>query len=158
MGIYCVCRYHGPPLKQLKQLSSQGTYRTRQAAVVEGSPSDSICWPVEANISLPTPHHISPLPLTTSSHEAQVTQSLSPRQLFGIPNQLGDFVLLPQQRKEDNSHGGGWGREGGEVRERGKVVYDCSKGSSKEEVSEEDAGLIFESQFEGGNLHQARQM
>ena len=188
-----MCRYHGPPLKQLKQLSSQGTYKTRQPAVAERWPSDSICWPVEAYISLPTPHHISSLALITSSHEAQVTPSPLHRQSFGIPSKVGDFGLLPQQGKEENKHGewgreggeqergreggeqrergreggeqrergreGGEqerGREGGEQRETGRVVYDCSKGT--EEVMEEDSELIFESRFEGGNLHQARQM
>ena len=162
-----MCRYHGPPLKQLKQLSSQGTYRTRKAAVAEGCPSDGICWPVEANISLPTPHHTSPLALITSSHKAQVTSSVLQRQSFGIPTKEEDLRLLPQQGKEENKHGewgreGGEqrerGREGGEQRERGRVVYVGSKGSSTEEVIEEDGGLIFESRFEGGNLHMVRQM
>lgn len=159
MAIY-VCRYHGPPLKQLKQLSSQGTYRTRQAAVAEGRPSDSICWPVEANISLPTPHHTSPLALIASSHKAQTTSSLLQGQSFVIPNKVEDLRLLPQQGKEENKPGECMSREGGEQRERGRVVYDCSnsKGSSTEEMIEEDGGLIFESRFEGGNLHMARQM
>lgn len=63
-----------------------------------------------------------------------------------------------QQRKEE----GGWCREEREYRmnkERGRVVYECSKQSVKEEMTRKGGdGLVFESQFEGGNLHGARQM
>lgn len=163
-AVYCIhgdslCRYHGPPLKQLKQLSSQGTYKTKQAAV-GGRQNGSINWPVEANIFLPTPHHI-------TSHEAQATSALLPQQ-FGVPNGVEDCGLPAQQRKEGEEWGGeeegGWGgeeeggrREEGEYRmnrEKRRVVYKCGK----ELAEEQGDGLVFESQFEGGNLQQAMQM
>ena len=124
-------------------------------ATVEEGAEEAIHWPVEANIVLPTPHHITQSYLPTSLHvittshnvtpsqHAQVTFSQPHKQSFGT---IGDL----------NNDGGSIRGEGEGGCEGGRVVYDCGKGGVEGD-KEERSKLFFESRFEGGNLYQARQ-
>ena len=58
-------KHFGPPAKQLQQLSSCGALNTRSLHPPAEEQGSGACggvvrWPVEAHISLPTPHHITP--------------------------------------------------------------------------------------------------
>ena len=107
-------RYHGPPMKQLEELTISGSYKTHEM--------NDIRWPVEANITLPTPHHITSVNIS--------------------PHHITTSQLTPSQSVE-------WSLKDREDR----VVYRCGNTPT---LLDHD-GLIFESQFESGNLYQAIQ-
>ena len=148
------CRHHGPPLSQLQQLSSSGMFQTTSTtAAVEGLAGEAIHWPVEANIVLPTPRHITQSSLPTSLHIITTPHNFTPSQ----------HVSCSQQHKQPFGTIGDLKNDGGTIRregegecEEGKVVYECGKGGVEGDKGER-AELVFESRFEGGNLYQARQ-
>ena len=152
-----LCRHHGPPMKQLRQLSSHGSYKTHQAPVPEpgggvgggvggrGGLSEKIRWPVEAKISVPTPQHITSTQLSHSQEASDL------RQLFGQPcDSVGRAANSQPQREADP----GTGREEGDQGRAGRLVYVCGGQGEPVQPGEGDS-LAFESGFEGGNLHQA---
>lgn len=61
-----ISKQFGPPTKQLLHLSSRGAFKTHSLRPTAeekqggGACEVAVRWPVEAHISLPTPHHITP--------------------------------------------------------------------------------------------------
>lgn len=49
---------YGTPAEQLKSLAIGGNFKTRQSECSMGNGEVPICWPIEANIVVPTPRHI----------------------------------------------------------------------------------------------------
>ena len=123
-------RHHGPPLRQLHQMTRTGSYDTTSHERC----SHNIQWPVETSISLPTPQHLRSPP-----------HHLPP----SPPSPESPSSLTPSHQAQPTLPPAG---EGGGGKEVGRVVYVCGQPP----LEAGDDGLIFESQFESGNLHQAR--
>ena len=140
---YITSKY-GTPVEQLLHLSSSGCFKSVSFESSGHGDGSVICFPLEANIILPTPSHV------VNASSLTMLSPLKPQDTKSSLNLVPE--ICPGQ----------WSSVEAEVCPGQWSSVEASRGQLKEETHEcvgvNSQTLHFESRFEGGNLQQAIEM